>query len=109
MNLIKLDASDNTMTILGSVIEVNLQQTPTNNVTLQQVGRRGPKGDGDKHFEQTFSPTDFLSVIHDLGKLPAVTIIDSAGTEVVGDVYHINNNQLTVSFTAAFGGKVICN
>ena len=79
-------------------------------IKRQGFGPSGPGGgDSDKNFEQEFSATDFISVIHNLNKKPSVTVVDSAGTEVVGDITHLNNNQLTVSFTAAFGGRIICN
>lgn len=48
-------------------------------------------------------------VKHNLGKNPAVTIVDSAGTEVIGDVVHNDINTVTISFTAAFSGKAYFN
>lgn len=48
-------------------------------------------------------------VKHNLGKNPAVTIVDSAGTEVIGDVIHNDINTVTISFTAAFSGKAYFN
>jgi hypothetical protein len=43
-------------------------------------------------------------ITHDLGGRPAVTIVDSAGTVVVGDVSYNSNTQVTISFTAPFSG-----
>ena len=42
---------------------------------------------------------------HNLGRYPAVTVVDSADTEVEGDVVHTNINVTTISFSAAFSGK----
>jgi len=63
----------------------------------------------DKHFEQSFTVASTITVNHNLNKYPSVTVISSAGDEVEGDVDYINNTSLTVSFTAPFSGKVLCN
>jgi hypothetical protein len=45
------------------------------------------------------------TINHNLGFKPAgVQIFDSGGTEWLGIVEHLDNNTLTVTFTAAFGG-----
>lgn len=49
------------------------------------------------------------NVTHNLNKYPSVTIVDSAETEVIGDVQYIDSNNLTITFTAAFSGKVYLN
>lgn len=75
-----------------------------------EPGEPGEPGvDGDKHFSQNFSVTDTVSVTHNLNKLPAVTIMDSANDEVVGMVNYIDQNSLTVEFDAPFSGKITCN
>lgn len=48
-------------------------------------------------------------VIHNMGRIPSVTIVDSAGTEVEGDVTHNTINQTTLSFTNPFAGKAYMN
>lgn len=48
-------------------------------------------------------------VQHDLDCWPAVTVVDSAGTEVVGDVQYIDKNKVVISFTAPFSGKAFFN
>lgn len=46
------------------------------------------------------------SVTHNLGARPGgVTVVDSADTVVFGDVSYLSDNALTISFSAAFGGK----
>lgn len=44
-------------------------------------------------------------ITHNLGKLPSVTVIDSADTIVIGDTEFLSNNQLKISFTGSFTGK----
>lgn len=48
-------------------------------------------------------------VTHNMGRIPSVTIVDSAGTEVEGDVTHNTINQTTLSFTSPFAGKAYMN
>lgn len=48
-------------------------------------------------------------VVHDLGKLPSVTVVDSANNVVVGDVKYIDDNSLVITFTGAFSGKALLN
>lgn len=64
---------------------------------------------GDKSFTQPFSVASSVSVPHNLGKKPAVTVMDSAGDECEGDVQHTDLNNLTVTFSAPFSGSVTCN
>jgi hypothetical protein len=83
------------------------------NVEVISVGIQGPQGppgpSGDLHFEQIFTSLSTVTVTHNLNKKPAVTVIDSAGDEVVGDVDHTSNNQFVVTFSAPFSGTIFCN
>lgn len=64
---------------------------------------------GDKTFSQSFISATSVHVVHNLGKYPSVTVIDSANDECEGDVVHNSINDFTVTFSAAFSGKVFCN
>lgn len=72
------------------------------------IGPQGPVGT-DLTYLTSFTVTDEVLVQHNLGKLPAVSVIDSAGDEVVGSVEYIDNTQLRVHFANAFSGQVTCN
>lgn len=64
----------------------------------------------DKSFEFTqASPAVSWTVNHDLNKFPSVTIVDSAGTQVIGDVQHVDNDNLTITFINQFSGKAYLN
>jgi len=54
------------------------------------------------HTQPTVSAT--WMVEHHLGWFPNVTVIDSAGSTVEGDVAHIDNETMTISFSGAFTG-----
>lgn len=73
------------------------------------VGPQGPPGQADTYVHTQISPTINWTIDHDLGKYPSVTIVDSAGSTIVGEVTYINNNQVLVSFTAAFAGTAYLN
>ena len=47
---------------------------------------------------------DTWNIAHDLGGYPAITIVDSALTAVVGEVSYISTSQIRVDFTAPFSG-----
>lgn len=65
---------------------------------------------GDKHYvHKQETSSDTWEVIHGLGKEPAVTIVDSAGTEVIGEVEYVNLNKCILRFQAPFSGKAIFN
>lgn len=65
---------------------------------------------GDKHYvHKQETSSDTWEVTHDLGKEPAVTVVDSAGTEVIGEVEYVNLNKCILRFQAPFSGKAIFN
>jgi hypothetical protein len=49
------------------------------------------------------------TITHNMGKYPSVTIVDTANDEVEGQVNHISNTQLTVTFSAPVAGKAFMN
>lgn len=59
----------------------------------------------DKNFRYTQNvPSDFWVINHNLDKYPSVSISDSAGTIVEGDVTYIDKNNITIKFSAPFSG-----
>jgi len=63
----------------------------------------GTKATYYEHDQQVAS--NEWTITHNLGKMPSVTVIDSADTIVIGDTEFLTNNQLKISFTGAFTGK----
>ena len=65
---------------------------------------------GDLHFTYSqVTASGSWDITHNLDKNPSVSIVDSGGNTVVGDVVYINKNQLTINFTAQFSGKAYLN
>lgn len=73
------------------------------------TGPAGAGGGSDAYFKQDFAPATTVTVTHNLGKYPAVSVFTSAGDEVEAEVDHLSINELTIMFAAANGGTVICN
>lgn len=54
-------------------------------------------------------PSSTWIITHNLGRYPSISIVDSAGNEVIGDVQYIDNNTVKISFTVAFSGTAYLN
>lgn len=48
-------------------------------------------------------------IVHAMNKRPSVTVVDSGGRVVVGDVQYIDNNTVEIYFSAPFAGKAYLN
>ena len=67
-------------------------------------------GLADKTFEFTQGvPAVTWNIQHNLGKFPSITVIDTADTVVTGQYTYIDNNNVTLTFSAAFAGKAYLN
>lgn len=54
-------------------------------------------------------PSATWIINHNLESFPSVTIVDSGGSVVIGEIQYINENQIKVSFTVEFSGKAYLN
>lgn len=60
-------------------------------------------------FEQGV-PSATWTIQHNLGKFPSATVVDTGDTSVLGSqIEYIDNNNLTITFGAAFAGKAFLN
>lgn len=73
-------------------------------------GPTGPIGPGNETYthNQGVAATTW-NIGHSLGRYPNVTIVDSGGTVVYGDVTYVDDNNVTVAFNMSFGGKAYLN
>lgn len=51
------------------------------------------------------SSSSTWTITHNLGYFPSVTVVDNGNNVVIGDVSYISANQVSISFSASFGGK----
>lgn len=53
--------------------------------------------------------SDSWTITHNLGKYPAVNIIDSANSNIIGSVTYNSLNQITISFAGDTSGTATLN
>ena len=49
------------------------------------------------------------NIQHNLGKFPSITVIDTGNTVVNGEYTYVDNNNVTLKFSAPFAGKAYLN
>ena len=54
-------------------------------------------------------PATTWNIQHNLNNFPSITVIDNAGTVVSGQYTYIDNNNVTLTFSAGFAGKAYLN
>lgn len=69
------------------------------------TGPQGPAGTGSASYVHTQnSAASVWTIVHNLDFQPNVTVVDSAGSEVEGDIEYVSGSTVQVTFSAAFGG-----
>lgn len=53
--------------------------------------------------EQT-TPSDVWTITHNLNKYPSIVVLDSGGSEVIGDSRYIDSNTVELKFSGGFSG-----
>lgn len=73
-------------------------------------GTGGGGGGGDKTYlhVQNLASTVW-TINHNLGKYPAIDVVDSAGTRVEGTIEYLSLYVARVTFSSLFGGTATCN
>ena len=70
----------------------------------------GVDASGDrKYVHRQLQPSSSWYISHNLGKYPAVSIVDSSGNLCVGEIVYHDENALTANFAAPFSGKAYLN
>lgn len=65
---------------------------------------------GDKNYvHDQSSASATWSVTHNLNKRPAVSVVDSAGTQVICDIQYVSDNEVTLTFDDSTAGKAYFN
>ena len=59
------------------------------------------------HYQDLAS--DKWVIEHNMGKCPSVTVVDSAGEQVIADVQYLSLNKVVVNFMWAFAGVAYLN
>lgn len=102
---------DETTVEVSVTEQENLVITTNSTPTIIEVGIEGPQGPrgvpgGSFNYTHTQGvPASTWTIEHNLGDFPNVTIVDSANTQVEGDVTYIDADTVQVEFQSAFSGK----
>jgi len=100
---------------LKNTLDKPLVETPVNG---NYDDRYYTKTEVDAKVTETVAPTFIFTQIapsntwtinHNLKKRPSVSIVDSAGSLVIGDLTYTDANNLTIRFSAAFAGYAYLN
>jgi hypothetical protein len=112
---VTIQAGEEVLTVLTTevaAVAVNIAESEAVAVTVTHEGQQGAKGEkgdqglsGGAYEHQQAVPAAEWHITHPLGYRPAVTVVDSAGTMVVGEVTYTGVSTLTISFSAAFAGS----
>lgn len=87
--------------ITGDITKtLNLNQRNGNTITVSYI---------DTHVHTQGIPSATWTVTHNMNKYPSVTVVDSAETQVIGDVEYDSLNQVTITFASAFSGYAYFN
>lgn len=93
-----------------TVTEVNRNVSVTSpaasSLTVSTASASSPHGTYS-HTQTSASAT--WTVVHNLNCKPSVTIVDSAGNVQIGEVLYDSDNQITLTFAAAFSGFAYLN
>jgi hypothetical protein len=97
-------------------ISVTITQSGYNKSTVikqpveNQIDIRGLKGGGDKNYVHVQNtPSATWTASHNLGKKPAVVVVDSADEVVYGEINYTDDNTVTLTFVGAFSGRAYFN
>lgn len=120
-NLINFTLEDNSPTmninlgdagLPGGTDYDSLRNKPSiNNILLQgnkSLDDLGIVNDKTYYFIQNIPSNEWV-ITHNLKKYPAVTVLDSAASEVIGEVDYIDTNTLKIKFKGEFSGSATLN
>jgi hypothetical protein len=110
--VVEVNAVAPVIEIFTTPVILETTTTPSQIVEVVTEGPQGPPGDGGGDINFVYSqntPQSQWVIVHNLGKFPSVSVVDSAQTHVEGDVQYDSVNQLTLSFASGFSGKAILN
>ena len=81
---------------------VTVDQDAQNLVVVRSTSASSASTRRYTHLQNTASSE--WNITHTLGGKPVVTVVDSAGTVVIGEVQYINNTEVKVTFSSPFSG-----
>ena len=106
MSNVEIKSGDN----VALSVATNNQQTLKVKEGAVNVAITGVVAGGDKnHVHDQSSASDTWVVTHNLHKRPSVSVVDSAGTQIICEVHYDSDNQVTLTFDDSTAGKAYFN
>jgi len=97
-------------TLSGDITPCSLDGELNPTETLSGLINYGIIYKSDKTYEYTQGvASSEWTVCHNLDKYPSISVVDSAGNQVEGDVLYVDKNNVVLTFTAAFSGAAYFN
>lgn len=72
-------------------------------------GDPGPAGNAVTYIWTQSLPSETWVIPHGHNRYPAVSVVDSAGTVVIGEVRYIDANTIEIAFIHPFSGRAFLN
>lgn len=95
------------ITVTENVLNVSVTQQQSSDLTISTGGIVSSPHATYTHTQASASTTWVIA--HNLSCKPSVTIVDSGGNVQIGEVLYNSDNQVTVTFAAAFSGYAYLN
>lgn len=92
--------------ILANVVNLTTDPTAPKHATTKSYV--DSKADKNFIFYQS-SAASTWNVNHNMGKMPAVVVVDSGDTTIIGDITYIDTNNIVLTFAFPFAGKAYLN
>ena len=108
-NVVIIDEEHISVTVQENAFDVILAETGVQGPQGPQGLQGAPGIDRNTYVHNQNVPSAVWSIVHNLGSYPSVTVIDSAGTTVVGDVLYVSANAITITFSGSFSGQAFLN
>ena len=101
LKLYKVQVGDTILQSAGAVIG-DLVWALVNAIESDDAGVQG-------YIHDQAMPSIYWNISHGLNKRPSVTVVDTAGTVVSGNVDYIDSNNILLTFNSAFSGQAYLN
>lgn len=90
-----------------SGIKIGDGMTPLKDLPF--IGQKQSEGSDETYTYQQTSISNQWTIEHNLNRYPSVTVVDSAGSTVVGDVHYVDSNKIIITFAGEFIGTAYLN
>lgn len=102
IDLTDSDGAKTTVKLKGGT-GITLTQPASNEITIASLN-----DDANFVFTQGI-PSATWNITHNLGKFCSVTVVDTSKQIVIGSITYVNDNSLTITFSAPFSGQAFLN